>query len=1066
MSRRIMYRCCRWLLLPLLVVILGAGWTSYAHADTEPLSLNVSGCENTWLSVDPIGKSGSFSVVLYDSKNGLPTSEVNAITQTGDGFFWIGTYAGLIRYDGNTFESPESTSDIANVRCLYVDCYDRLWIGTNDAGVFLMENGGFRNWGKEDGLESDSIRAISQDTRGMIYIAGVDGVATIDEDMNLARIEDDRIVGQTIMEIRCGSDALMYCVSDTGDLYTLRRGEVISCIREEDYSSEDILTILPDPERPGYLYAGSQHYLSHGSVAEEVDSWERWDISPLQELYDLEYIDGNIWICARTGVGCFDGEQLRPLTDIPMDDSFCQIMTDEDGDIWIASERQGVAKIVPNQFAYLFNQYGIPAEIVNSTCMEDSRLYIGTDHGLIVLEDGRVQEAVPITKAATASGTPIETSDLIEFLDGIRIRSIIRDSKGRLWIATARTRGLIRYSDGEITQFTEEDGILSEQVRVVSECENGSMLVATNGGINVIEGDRVIGRYGKEEGLASQLILTITEGYNHEIVAGSDGSGIYVIDQDGMKRIDEENGLPSEIVMRIRRGRFQDLYWIVTANHLACMTPDYQVSVVQEFPSANNYDLYENSNGDLWLLGGTGIYVVPAESLLEGQSEQSAHLGTSNGLYYVPTANSYSELTQDGDLFIAGNEGVIEVNIEEPFEKTGTIRLALPYIDCDGNRYYPKDDGTFVLPADAHKITVYPYVLYYALADPPVSYRLENFDPADTTVSRTKLMPVNYTNLSGGSYSFVLKAGNEEIAVAVDKEKTLFEQPVFWVTAVLVLLLADVWLIRLFLGRQARRIEAKKEQERIADELETAREIQISSLPQTFPAFPDRTEFDLFASMTPAKEVGGDFYDFFMVDEDHLALVIADVSGKGIPAALFMMTSKTLIRDELMTGCDPATALERVNLQLCERDYSGMFVTVWLAVVEISTGTGLACNAGHEHPVIRRVGGEFELLQYPHDMFVGAMRRAKYHNREFELHSGDCVFVYTDGVPEAANTAEEMFGTERLADTLNQDADASPEELVQSVLEAVSGFAGGAPQYDDVTMLCVEYKGTSAEDRS
>ena len=312
----------------------------------------------------------------------------------------------------------------------------------------------------------------------------------------------------------------------------------------------------------------------------------------------------------------------------------------------------------------------------------------------------------------------------------------------------------------------------------------------------------------------------------------------------------------------------------------------------------------------------------------------------------------------------------------------------------------------------------------------------------------------NHAELHGGSYSFILKAGDKELSVALGKEMTIFEQPLFWAAIALILLLADVWIIRLILKRQARRIETKKEQERIAGELNMAREIQMNSLPQTFPAFPDRTEFDLFASMTPAKEVGGDFYDFFMIDSDHLALVIADVSGKGVPAALFMMTAKTLIRSELMTGRDPATTLQRVNLQLCERNYSSMFVTVWLAVLEISSGKGTACNAGHEHPGVRRADGEYELLVYPHDMVVGAVKRAEYHNREFELRSGDCVFVYTDGVPEATNAAEAMFGNERLIDALNQNANADPEELTHIVHEAVNRFVGDAPQFDDITMLC------------
>ena len=265
--------------------------------------------------------------------------------------------------------------------------------------------------------------------------------------------------------------------------------------------------------------------------------------------------------------------------------------------------------------------------------------------------------------------------------------------------------------------------------------------------------------------------------------------------------------------------------------------------------------------------------------------------------------------------------------------------------------------------------------------------------------------------------------------------------------------------IRRMEREQMEQENAKREQERIARELETARQIQASALPQTFPAFPDRGEFDLFASMTPAKEVGGDFYDFFLIDSDHLALVIADVSDKGIPAALFMMSSKTLIRNELMSGCDPATALQRANVQLCERNTSKMFVTVWLAVLEISTGKGMACNAGHENPALRRAGGEFELLEYRHNMFVGGIKRARYQNREFELRPGDCVFVYTDGVPEAIDATDDMFGEERLVDALNQHVDASPEELIRTVHEAVDRFASDTPQFDDITMLCLRFIG-------
>ena len=257
------------------------------------------------------------------------------------------------------------------------------------------------------------------------------------------------------------------------------------------------------------------------------------------------------------------------------------------------------------------------------------------------------------------------------------------------------------------------------------------------------------------------------------------------------------------------------------------------------------------------------------------------------------------------------------------------------------------------------------------------------------------------------------------------------------------------------------------EKERIVTELELAKSIQASALPRVFPPFPDRTEFELYASMTPARAVGGDFYDYFLIDDDHLALVIADVSGKGIPAALFMMISMALIRNQLTNGSpDPAEALQRVNRQLCERNESMQFVTVWLAVLELSTGKGAACNAGHEHPAFRRAGEPFEMLQYKHGVAVGVIETARYQTREFEMHPGDCLFVYTDGVAEAHSASRELFGENRIMETLNRSADADPETLIRQVHEAVDRFADGTDQFDDITMLCLQYNGAAGKPKN
>ena len=249
------------------------------------------------------------------------------------------------------------------------------------------------------------------------------------------------------------------------------------------------------------------------------------------------------------------------------------------------------------------------------------------------------------------------------------------------------------------------------------------------------------------------------------------------------------------------------------------------------------------------------------------------------------------------------------------------------------------------------------------------------------------------------------------------------------------------------------------EKERISTELNVAKQIQTEMLPGVFPAFPDRKDFDIYASMTPAKEVGGDFYDFFLIDDDHLAMVMADVSGKGVPAALFMVIAKTLIKNRALMGDSPAEILYNVNNQLCDGNESGMFVTVWLAILELSTGKGVAANAGHEHPVICRKDGKYELAVYRHSMAVAAMENLLFREHSFEMHPGDKLFAYTDGVPEATNTEEELFGTDRMLEALNRNPEASPEELLKEVRKSIDAFVGKAPQFDDFTMLSMYYYG-------
>ena len=1046
------------LLLPLLLLTHMAAAAEAAEGDR---------------TVDPVGQSENYTAVMYGNTNGLPTSEANDIAQTGEGFIWIGCYSGLIRYDGNTFERVDSTSGVSSAVCLHVDSRERLWIGTNDSGLALMERGEIRMWNEADGLGSAKICAIEEDGDGNIYVGTTAGITMISPDLSLRPLDDPRIAGAYMERMCWGCDGLLYCLTNEGDFFTLRNGRPETYYDHTEIGIGEITSFLPDPNAPGMVYFGmGDSGFYHVDLKRDFSVADYVDIDPLFSVIDIRLRGEQIWICARNGIGVLDGSGFHDLADLPMRNSVNHIMEDYEGNLWFTSSRQGVMKLVSNQFSDVFARFDLPPRVVNATCMYGGRLFVATDTGLMILDENGALDAFPLASARTASGAELGCADLLELLDDCRIRSVVEDSRGRLWIATWRGFGLLRYDRGELTAFTEAEGLLSDHVRIACETADGSMLAVCTGGLCLIEGDRVTASWGQADGIANQESLSVAAAPNGDYVLGSNGGGIYVINGEGVRCVGTKDGLSSGIVMRVRYDPAWDVFWLVTSNSIAYMTSDYRVTTVQEFPYSNNFDLYENSKGDMWILSSDGIYVLPSAELIANGEIKPVHYGLANGLPFIATSNSYSALTPEGDLYIAGSSGVAKVNIEASLENISDLKQAVPYVEIDGARLFPDEAGGFTLPAGARKLTVYGFVYNYSLTDPQVSYQLKGFDREAVTVSRSELGPVSYTNLPGGSYEFVMELkdamgrGSKLLTVPIVKEKALHEQLWFYLVIGVAAALLLSWLVQNYIRREMLRMEEKHreaaERERLENELQLAAQIQTSMLPSDFPAFPARKEFDVYASMDPAREVGGDFYDFFLIDDDHLCLVIADVSGKGVPASLLMMASKIILQSVAMLGGSPKMILSKANEAICSSNEAEMFVTVWLGILEISTGRLTAANAGHEYPVLQRPGGSFELFRDKHDFVLGGLDGSRYGEYELTLEPGAKLFVYTDGVPEAMNARQELFGTERMLEALNAAPEAGPEDMLKNVRAAVNRFVEDAEQFDDLTMLGFEYRGPAA----
>ena len=332
-----------------------------------------------------------------------------------------------------------------------------------------------------------------------------------------------------------------------------------------------------------------------------------------------------------------------------MNNSVGHMMTDYNGNLWFTSTRQGVMKIVPNHFTNLYALWNLPEAVVNSTCMHGDQLFIATDSGLTVLDSGGVVESIPLTRAATVSGRDLGANDLLALLRGVRIRSVIQGSKGRLWIAAWRKIGLLCYDRGEVLVFTPEDGLFSDRVRVVYERGDGALLVANIGGISVIQDDRIVAGYGANAGITNTEILNVATGFNDEMIIGTDGGGIFIVSDAGTKQLDLDDGLASEVVMRLKRDTAHQVIWIVTSNSLAYMTPDYRVTTLTNFPYSNNFDIFLDSQDEAWVINSDGVYVLPVEQLLENAEDmQPLRINVHNGLPCTATANSYSDLTPEG----------------------------------------------------------------------------------------------------------------------------------------------------------------------------------------------------------------------------------------------------------------------------------------------------------------------------------------------------------------------------------------------------------------------------------
>ena len=754
------------------------------------------------------------TAILYDSSIGMPTSEANTVVQTPDGFIWIGSYSGLVRYDGNDFYRYEASTGITSVVSMYVDSLDRLWIGTNDNGIALFEKGEFTFLHETDGLPASSIRAISEDSDGNIIVGTTQGLCYINSNFEVSTFHHDYLDSAYVYSLVRGNDDIVYGLTYDGDIFQITSQTISQFYygNELDFGGY-IYSICPDPNASGYVYLGTSNSdIIYGDMNSGFSDTRQYVAKDQISMDVLTLIGEDLWIGSSDGIGYINvttGE-YRKLNQSKLTSSVEDIMEDYEGNIWFASSREGVLKVTTGIFTDINRINGLEDTVTNTTCMFQNNLYVGTDNGLLVMDD-----AYNIIESPVSS-----------ILEGSRIRSIKLDSKNNLWICSYSDYGLVcLHSNGKYDYYNTESGLISNKVRTITELKNGIMAIALVGGVQFMENGTITSTFTSEDGLASVDSLTICENPEaKELYLGTDGDGLYILPESAnlseVKQLGLEDGLSSKVILRIKYDRFRDVYWIITSNSIAYMK-DHKITTIQNFPYANNFDIYFDTNNNVWVLSSNGIYVVDADELMEDSEDIIYTLYNSDsGLPHVTTANSRSFIDTDGTLYIAGTTGISKVNIYTPL-KIKNAHLIVPFVEVDDTLYYVDKSNSITIPSSAKRITIYGYALSYTLDNPELQYYLEGFDEDVFDTTKRNLSEVTYTNLDGGNYTFHLRTvaseakDIQEVTVTIKKEKALWEHLWFNVILVILVIMVVVSIVYLYFRQKNRALEKRHKETRL-----------------------------------------------------------------------------------------------------------------------------------------------------------------------------------------------------------------------------------------------------------
>ncbi len=747
-------------------LLLAVGITGYAVI--PPLSIDTEAMDNF---------NDNFVEEIYNNTNGMVSSEANVICETDDGYMWIGSYAGLSRYDGNEFEFVLE-GGLVNVVGMMNDSSGRLWIGTNDAGIARYENGRYTYFTTEDNLPTNSVRCFAEDSKGNVYV-GTSGKMCIFRPDDTIEVLDYDI--NFVKEMVVHNDIIV-AMDNNGDIYAVTEEKTVKLDDRNDglfyYSLAETSNGLMVGTEAGDLFVAQLD-------GDSFEIKEQLELEADQIAAILEDCEGRIWVAMGSSFGYFDASgEFNEMRISGFDSSFSCFREDYQGNIWLASSHYGVMKLAESSFVNMFEKNGVEGEVVNAVIKYESSYFCGTDNGLLVFD---------------SNGLTDSYSELTAMVDGTRVRSLFVDSNNKLWLCTYG--GLFCYDkqNGIRCYNMANDGTTSDRFRCITELADGTIVTGTADGINYIRDGVVTATLTAEDGLENTQILSIIEGADGKVWAGSDGSGIYIVSDGKLDKVyNTESGLSSDVILRIVP--YEKGYLIVTSNSLFHIDLKGEIRKLSNFPYFNNYDVIIDGE-TVYVPCSAGLYETKLSELCEDKGQCKLY-GASEGLFSGLTANSWNYIADDGRIFLCSNGGVVVFEGSGEEDNSG-MKYGIVSVECDGEKLEISADNSITIPENAQNLSIHASVRNYAFSDVKVKFFVKELEENPEAHSWNAIEPIRIFKPDAAEYNICLQLldGSGERVIAetvytVSKEIHSWERPGF--IAYLIIVCAESFIFIVF----------------------------------------------------------------------------------------------------------------------------------------------------------------------------------------------------------------------------------------------------------------------------